>query len=464
MNTIRLAIRAAVRSQAEDQYVARKEWILNILLLGYTAVSVLAGTVLLINQIRLGDEFTGVSFTVPIFVTLFLLALLYASKKGYSKVAAYIFAVLLVLPTVFMFVTRGPLVPQALLLAALAVTIVGIVLSGMRAFILSAVLGIAMFFLTMFQDSLDTSLWFPEEPDGGSIIVAGGTLALIALVSWVANREIFKLLLRLRGSEKALKMERDLLEVKVAERTNQLQRAQMEKMSQVYRFAEFGRVSSGVMHDLRTPLTVISSTLQQLDSSKKGSGVDEIKDQLQRALRSAKKMDDFIQSAMNQVRESDTKATFSVAKEITQIISIVRSYALQSGIDIEFEHEDEEYNVYGDNTKLDQSILNLLTNAIDAYESIHEDRSIIQVGLKRENENINITVEDWGAGIAEEDLSKIFEPLFTTKQTKKALGGNGIGLSMTKKIIEEHFGGSIHCASSKGKGTLFTIVLPAATQ
>lgn len=96
----------------------------------------------------------------------------------------------------------------------------------------------------------------------------------------------------------------------------------------------------------------------------------------------------------------------------------------------------------------------MISNAIDALES--SERKEIQVSLKRDEGNIEVTTEDTGSGIPSENMKKIFDPFFTTKAVGK---GTGLGLSTCKNIIEQH-GGEIYCESRVGTGTKFTILLP----
>lgn len=108
------------------------------------------------------------------------------------------------------------------------------------------------------------------------------------------------------------------------------------------------------------------------------------------------------------------------------------------------------YPIIGDSTKLRQTIINLLKNA---FESIEND-GIVQVSVAYSEKDVLLTISDTGTGMSEERIEKIFTPFSTTKPN-----GTGLGLPISKKIIESH-GGTINVTSVIGKGTSFLVLLP----
>ena len=109
--------------------------------------------------------------------------------------------------------------------------------------------------------------------------------------------------------------------------------------------------------------------------------------------------------------------------------------------------------VYGNEGKLHQAILNILSNAIQAIE---EPFGTITIETGQTNDQVWISISDNGCGIEQHNLQKIFDPFFTTKPAGK---GTGLGLSITYNIIQEHKG-KIECESQRGIGSKFTIFLP----
>jgi signal transduction histidine kinase len=113
--------------------------------------------------------------------------------------------------------------------------------------------------------------------------------------------------------------------------------------------------------------------------------------------------------------------------------------------------------LYGDPGKLGQVLTNLITNAIDAYEDRGSVDGIIRIAVRPTAEEVVIEVADEGCGIAPENLQRVFEELFTTKPPGK---GTGLGLPISRDIVGECFGGRMTVASTPGKGSCFTVVVP----
>lgn len=112
---------------------------------------------------------------------------------------------------------------------------------------------------------------------------------------------------------------------------------------------------------------------------------------------------------------------------------------------------------FGNPLKFHQIIANLISNAIDAYDGIPREegrQNRVEVRLAQHSGIVRLEVQDWGQGIKPEILNKIFDPLFTTKDTDK---GTGIGLTTTKHIVEKDFAGNVTVASKPGYGSTFIV-------
>jgi signal transduction histidine kinase len=448
------------RSSKNEDY-RRREFILNIILLGSLLLS---GFVFLDVLYRLfvqqGGEYKGNS---PIFIfTIFVvfLVLYVFSRKGFAIQASFVLIGIYLVPTTYALYLWGADLPQALLTYALIIVISGILIGTWFAYFITFVISCFLLGLTFFQVNLivlPKLYWRDETLQLNDSFVAIVTLSIIAIVSWLSNREIEKSLRRARRSEADLKKERDSLEVKVEERTRELKQAQMEKMSQLAHFAEFGKLSSGLLHDLANPLTALSLNLGRLKDVY-AQEVSGMKLHVNQALEAAKRMEDFVKAARKQIQQQETMVNFSPAEEILQVIQILEYRAKSEGVQVNFKG-DIRVVTYGNFLKFSQVMANLISNAIDAYagESYRDRSKEVEIRLKRENDTLFITVRDFGMGIAEENLGRIFDPFFTTKTFEK---GTGIGLSISKEIIEKDFGGHISVASAAGRWTLFTVEIP----
>ena len=112
--------------------------------------------------------------------------------------------------------------------------------------------------------------------------------------------------------------------------------------------------------------------------------------------------------------------------------------------------------VIGSAGQLQQVLMNLLQNAVDAASRPGASHPQLWLTLERDDAQVRLRLRDDGPGILPEDLSRIFEPFFTTKPVGK---GTGLGLSISYGIVQEH-GGTLNCESTVGKGTRFTLSLP----
>jgi len=125
-------------------------------------------------------------------------------------------------------------------------------------------------------------------------------------------------------------------------------------------------------------------------------------------------------------------------------------------IELRVESADNLPLVFGDPGQLQQAIITLATNAVDAMPS----GGVLTISSRREGNTLLVEVSDTGVGIAPENIAKIFEPFFTTKEVGK---GTGLGLAVCYGILTEH-GGSLDVQSAPEVGTTFTISLPAANE
>jgi two-component system C4-dicarboxylate transport sensor histidine kinase DctB len=292
-----------------------------------------------------------------------------------------------------------------------------------------------------------------QSPSADDIIVFGTLYLLIMTVSWLSNKEIEKSLTRARDSERALIEERDMLEIRVEERTNELRRIQLEEVSRIHRFAEFGQLASGLFHDLLNILNAISlRTEDHLEEESSLAAAYATTQQIQR----------FMRAVQEQLGKGSLRESFSLVEGTEQAIQLVTYKANKVNVRIAFTHDAPSRLIYeGVPFKLHQIIINLLTNAIDSYQgmaaaSTSAQRTVTATARADEN-NFVITVQDGGCGIPEEVRDKIFEPFFTTKASSQ---GIGIGLATIKKVIEEDLRGTIEVRSESGKGSLFIVTFP----
>jgi len=456
-------LKSFLSPKSSDEDLRRRELILNILLL----FSI--GAFLLLNLIRLFDFFThendrGLPLIYTLGILIFFCFLWWLTKQGKIRAASWLLILTYSAPLIYSFVAWGADLPAALLLTVLIIILCGILL-GEPAVLLSAlIIDFGLVILAYYQSSgliKVNSYWRQENNEVGDSLAYAILFMIIAVIAWIFAHEIKRALARARQSENELKQERDLLEIKVIKRTEELRQAEIEKINQLYRFAEFGRLSSGIFHDLINPLTAISLNLEQIKNDGETGEKNEIlnaRSYLNQALLATRRMAGLIASVKKQIQAESNLKTFSINEEIAQIIQVLAYKARRAQVLIETDLK-KEINLTGDAVKFGQIITNLLCNAIEACEAAKEktDKHIL-IKQTQDNQELILSVADNGAGIEPENIAKIFLPFFSTK--KELDGGLGLGLSSTKNLIEKDFKGSIEVKSKFGQETEFIIKLP----
>lgn len=445
-----------VQPRSKDEDLKRREFIFNVLLLGSILLSTVATLIVKIDSIVFGEAYVGVPPEILLIICLTFLALYFFSRAGFFIPVAYVLIGIYFASATYTVYTWGAEIPQGLLTYTLIIVMSGVLISTRFAFAVTLITSSTLIILAYLQVNrfIHPNLyWRSEMLNMGDMMAIVSTLGVIMIISWLFNREIEKALYRARSSEKALKKERDLLEIKVEERTRELRQAQLEKMTQLYRFAEFGRLASGLFHDLVNPLTDVSLNLEMLGTQKTSL-------LLKRALSGIKRMESFVGVARKQIQKQKTKTNFSLTDEIDQSIQILTHKAREEGVEIHFP-QTGNLEIYGNPLRFHQLATNLLSNSIDAYEKIKRGKGKRQVlvELKETDNIVHLTVQDWGCGIPQKHLGKIFDPFFTTKSVDK---GTGLGLCICKDIVEKDFNGSINVESAQGKnkGTTFLVEFP----
>lgn len=302
--------------------------------------------------------------------------------------------------------------------------------------------------------------WRTHPPHIGNAIVLVILFLVIAIVSWLFDRDRQHALHRALISEEALKKYTDQLEMMITQRTKELNQAQLDKMTQLYHFAEVGRSLSGLLHDISNPLTVISLNLQQLSQSTQTVPITDLKQTkvaLHRAVQGTKNIEEFLEAARQLIQQQQVVKKFVIKNTLYQVLLVLGYKAKAAQVSIE-SHCPKHLKMRGNPLRFNQVVANLLSNAIDAYDhNLSQDRKVRVSIDALTSGHIELKIQDWGNGIAPEYLKKIFNPLFTTKGVRK---GTGLGLSIVKEIVEHEMHGTISVESTLGTGTTFTLLLP----
>jgi|AntRauTorckE6833_2_1112554.scaffolds.fasta_scaffold00189_20 signal transduction histidine kinase len=232
-----------------------------------------------------------------------------------------------------------------------------------------------------------------------------------------------------------------------------------DKINDLYRFAEFGKLSAGVFHDIINPLTAISLNLEQLEQKKTKFN----KCFLENAIHSTKKMQAFIISVKKQINNKEKEKYFNINDEIEDCICLLTYKARKNNVRLIFKHSKKIF-VLGLNIKFNQVVLNLISNAIDSYRNIKRDEGrLVIIKINKNKNKLKLIVQDFGEGIKKENHHKIFTAFYSTKKHKQSSDkedqNNGIGLHNSLYIIRKYFKGKIIVDSKYGQGTKMLIYL-----
>jgi signal transduction histidine kinase len=234
----------------------------------------------------------------------------------------------------------------------------------------------------------------------------------------------------------------------------------LKELAQKERLASLGQASAEFVHDLGNPLTIVWGYVQllakKIERSENG-GAEENAASLKEL--------SIIEQNVRLCRELLTmwqsygsvgatpRKPISVSAILREVIKGVGAVAVQNGVELKANISEETCTVLGDAVQIKRAIQNVIINAVQACA---EKKGLVLIDCGQKDFYVDLHVEDNGHGIPPARMSKIFDPYFTTKQGKS---GTGLGLYITKKVVEDH-SGSLKVDSTPGVGTTFSIRLP----
>lgn len=302
------------------------------------------------------------------------------------------------------------------------------------------------------QEPVADASTFPWQP---ALLVFG---ALVALAVFVWNRSLARVV-----QTRTAELSRELEERRRAERAR---RAIEQRLQQAERLEALGRVAGGIAHDLNNYLTPIHGYTElarrELPEDSKAHGY------LERLSSAASQAQSLVAEVLTFSRGEDSRRTAVLVAPIVGDAAELLDARESKAVDLRLRIGDDPGTVLGDSSQLQQIVLNLANNAIQA---IGDAPGVVEIGLERRDVRrfdegpalrvapgsyVHLWVRDDGPGMDEDVRSRIFDPFFSTK----ALGeGTGLGLSVVHGIVQSHEG-EIHVESAPGEGTRFDVWLP----
>ena len=249
---------------------------------------------------------------------------------------------------------------------------------------------------------------------------------------------------------------RDVTERKQAEHA--LREAQAA-LAHVTRVTTLGEVAASIAHEINQPIaaaiTDASTCVRWL--SRTEPDLDEARQAAQRTVKDATRAADIITRIRRLFKRSGLDAEpVNVNDVVEELITLLRREALQSGVSISAALAPDVPVVMGDRVQLQQVLLNLLMNSLEATKGIGDRREITITSRRAAGDQVHVAVTDTGVGLPLTGTDELFKAFFTTKA-----GGTGMGLAISRSIIEAH-GGRLWAASNADRGATFSFTLPIA--
>jgi C4-dicarboxylate-specific signal transduction histidine kinase len=224
------------------------------------------------------------------------------------------------------------------------------------------------------------------------------------------------------------------------------------KMLQASKLSTLGEMAAGVAHEINNPLSVIEGSILSLRRTIQDQSqirkLDMIEKSVDRITRIVKGLRKFSHSS-----SGINKIIFSSKSLIDECIELLASKALSNQVNLISENNNE-YEIYADEVQIEQIVINLINNAIDANSKF--EGAWVKINAESLQDHIKIIVQDSGQGIDPATVDKLFDPFFTTKPPGK---GTGLGLSIAKSIAKDH-GGDLYY-EKRDNHTAFILKIPA---
>lgn len=293
---------------------------------------------------------------------------------------------------------------------------------------------------------------------------------VLALLSFVALQRRIRFAERMRIQ----RSERQLLERRVKERTADLNKANTELHSEIEerkatevrlkktqkdlvqagKLAALGQMSAALSHEINQPLSAVISYADNAATFLERDRVDDAKDNINRISQMADRMARISRHLRNFARRPGDKLNaVPLTAVIDEAISLTAPQLNSRNAQIHFVRPAAELYAIGGQLRLQQVLVNIFSNALDAMSDL--DEPMIDVSIKEAGKNIQINVRDHGPGLKDDVLNQAFEPFYSTKEGGE---GMGLGLSISYNIIED-FGGRLTAANHPEAGAIFGISL-----
>ena len=332
----------------------------------------------------------------------------------------------------------------------------GVLMKSRKGGIWIIVVGASIFIFSLLYVIIGYIFNFPPLPD---------YLSRTALLLFLVSISIYLSYCYARTNKELSSLTVDL-ENRVEQRTHELEQANNKLQTANENLLELDKMKSAFVsqasHDLRTPLTAIKGSLDNLVMGIAGDLNEKQKKIMERATRSVDRLSNLVNDVLDLNRiESGRivleKSDFSLTESVKSIIQENLPVAEQKHIQIKLNIHDDSCMISADAGKIERVMGELIGNAI----KYTPEKGTIDITLSQDEQQITFSVKDSGIGMTREECDKIWERFYRTNASKTFAKGSGLGLSIAKELVEMH-GGEMTVVSEVGKGTTFMLKMHIA--
>lgn len=244
--------------------------------------------------------------------------------------------------------------------------------------------------------------------------------------------------------------------LEITRRERQLRQVQME-LAHATRVVAMGHLTGSLAHELKQPLCAVAANADASSRwlMREPPQIENAKQSVECIIKDvdrASAVIDRVQSLMK--KAAPRRDTININDAILEVMTVVHGEVVKNRIRVQTKLSDSLPRVRGDRTQLQQVMLNLIINAIQAMSGLTDSIRELRISTESTKEEVRVAVRDTGPGLSADNLQLPFEPFFTTKPS-----GMGLGLSICRAIVEEH-GGRLWASENEPQGALFQFALP----
>ena len=244
--------------------------------------------------------------------------------------------------------------------------------------------------------------------------------------------------------------------LEITRRERQLRQAQME-LAHATRVAAMGHLTGSLAHELKQPLSAVAvnADASSLWLMSEPPQIENANQSVQRIIKAVDRASAVIDRVHSLVKKAAPRTdTININDAILEVMTVVHGEVVKNRIRVQTRLSDSLPRVRGDRVRLQQVMLNVIINAIQAMSGLPDSIRELRISTESTKEEVRVAVRDTGPGLSADNLQQLFEPFFTTKPS-----GMGMGLSICRTIVEEH-GGRLWASENEPQGALFQFALP----